>query len=411
MPITWKNVNQQLPDPAQLLRDARTSFGDSFKGVGNTLTGIQTGLQDADKQVFLDRINQFRTPEELQQAQDSGQLDALTSQFKYLDREVARNAPVERINNLRKDYLANQEYADKQLEINTRGLTSSAIQAALSGNTDEYNRILSENEIHSEDQLAVKGAQLLRDKQKATIEDVRLNRENDEYAERVNRKLHTETAYSLRDRALNDNASAAAGRAQLVNQMTSANIPQDIQDKFLQNFDADYQSRYGLTQDQQAEVDAITQKNNKIYSDYEKQYPVNTVFSFTDPERKTLGEVTQYIQDTLKVDDDGVSEGIGTAIDLLQEKRNIADTDNTILGALSLEAAKRTGVEAGLIGGLDDFNYKEFQRNLVAVYDEYKSSEANRVKLGKQKDIRDKGNAAAIADRRAKNLLLTQRNR
>ena len=85
MPITWRNVEgDQTRGAAMLFETARRAFGDgfgNFQGIIDSKNQVNQQNWDTQKEVntdqFLDRLAQYKTPEELAAAQQAGGEGAL----------------------------------------------------------------------------------------------------------------------------------------------------------------------------------------------------------------------------------------------------------------------------------------------------------------------------------------------
>jgi hypothetical protein len=120
-PITWRNIQGDTTGGvASLMEVARRSFNDgigNFQGVLDTHNKTRDANWEVQKQnntdQFLDRLTQFRTPEELAAAQQAGQLDALKAQFGgQIDRDAVRGAESKQADVLMQRIAAQNQYSD-----------------------------------------------------------------------------------------------------------------------------------------------------------------------------------------------------------------------------------------------------------------------------------------------------------
>lgn len=138
-PITWQNVNgPSLSDAAAPMAAAQRSFDTAFSRLGDELVRRQT-TQDANyaqgkvnnTEAFLSQISQYRTPEELQAAQESGVFDALRQRFgAQVDQAAVRQAQDLRPGVLQERVLRENQFNDAQLD-RAQASTRDAIMAAV----------------------------------------------------------------------------------------------------------------------------------------------------------------------------------------------------------------------------------------------------------------------------------------
>lgn len=131
-PITWRNVNgPDLRSGAAILGQAQQSFDKAFSGAQGVISdwqGIQEGNQENQVRLntedFLNTINRrFQDPAALEQAQQSGELDALRQQFGQYGLDTAQTN-VAAIDSLvgerRTQRQADQEYSDFETRLGNR---------------------------------------------------------------------------------------------------------------------------------------------------------------------------------------------------------------------------------------------------------------------------------------------------
>lgn len=140
-PITWQNVNgPSLTEAAAPLAAAQRSFDTAFSRVGDELVRRQT-TQDANyaqgkinnTEAFLAQISQYRTPDELQAAQQSGALGNMLDGFgAQVDQAAVRQAQDLRPGVLQERVLRENQFTDNQLD-REQAPTRDAIMAAING--------------------------------------------------------------------------------------------------------------------------------------------------------------------------------------------------------------------------------------------------------------------------------------
>lgn len=97
-PITWRNI--EGPDPVRALApfaSAASTINDGFSGLKKSFDEYQTGVKNRNTEAFLDALSQFRTPEDLEAAMQSGLIDRLRQQHGNLINPDAREAADKRL--------------------------------------------------------------------------------------------------------------------------------------------------------------------------------------------------------------------------------------------------------------------------------------------------------------------------
>jgi len=165
-PITWRNVNgPDLRSGAAILGQAQQSFDKAFsgaQGVINDWQGIQEANQantiDKNTEQFLNTINQrYRDPAALEQARQSGELDALRQQYgQYgLDTDKTNVAAIDSILGQRRTQRKeNQEYSDFETRLGNRAARDAHDVAIAEGRFEDAAKIRSENEFLNEGGMA-----------------------------------------------------------------------------------------------------------------------------------------------------------------------------------------------------------------------------------------------------------------
>lgn len=165
-PITWRNVNgPDLTGAAAILGRSQDNFQNMFSGLQNVMdTARNTQIANQENQVNLntDRFEQmlrerYRSPEELQAARQSGELDALRQQFgEYgLDTERTGAEAIDTlVTGLQSRARADQEYADYQRGLNNREAREAHDVAIAEGRFDDAARIRAETDFLNEGAMA-----------------------------------------------------------------------------------------------------------------------------------------------------------------------------------------------------------------------------------------------------------------
>lgn len=162
MPITWRNIeNDPTRGAALLFETARRSFNDgmgNFQGIVDSRNQLNQQNWDTQKEVntdqFLDRLAQYKTPEELAAAQQAGQLQALKAQFgEQIDRDAVRSAEAAAAEQLMKRITTQNLYEDDTRRRNERGAMDVGRGLLLNGDYAGFKKWAAENDLLDEAEL------------------------------------------------------------------------------------------------------------------------------------------------------------------------------------------------------------------------------------------------------------------
>ena len=153
-PITWRNIEapsfrDAILAGAQAQQTINSGF-DSFNKLidqeSKTNIANWDNTKNNNTQEFLNQLNQYRTPEELQAAQASGVLDALRQRFgAQIDQAAVRTAEDKRVGELTDRVLKANAYADDTELRTQRPIEQSFYQKLYSGDTAGAANVLKDN--------------------------------------------------------------------------------------------------------------------------------------------------------------------------------------------------------------------------------------------------------------------------
>ena len=145
-PITWQNVNgPNLAEALRPLQAAQSSFGNVFTGLGDILkdrSAIETAnaaqIAKNNTQTYLDEVARLgATPEQLQGAIQSGQLDKLRSSFgSAIDKAATRGAGETLLADRYKQVQAATEFGNTMLNEKTAPVMDRFKQATITGDKE-----------------------------------------------------------------------------------------------------------------------------------------------------------------------------------------------------------------------------------------------------------------------------------
>lgn len=140
MPITWRNIEApSLAGVAGMAESARRTFNDamtslrgSFDEYGEQIQTQWDQGKEANTQAFLDKLAQYKTPEELAAAQAAGEIQEFRQQFgNKIDAATVRDAEANMQQKLIERITAQNQYGDYNLDRGQRDqINETAMRAA-----------------------------------------------------------------------------------------------------------------------------------------------------------------------------------------------------------------------------------------------------------------------------------------
>lgn len=289
MPITWRNVES---DPtrgaAVLFESARRALNDGFTGFNGIIDSSNKVNQqnwDTQKEVntdqFLDRLAQYKTPEELAAAQEAGQLQALKAQFGgQIDRDAVRGAEAAQADVLMKRIAAQNQYGDDKINRDARPLMEQYQGLLAKKDTAGAAKFLADNRLAVDESGALKDLQSLEKtlfsqdidrgqlavsqgtlglaQQRAAQSTTLFNQNQAEYARNEKNRvalesgneltttMATQIGQSYMDSAVIPAETVESARTQLKNELTKNGTPPAVIDQLVTNFDSKVKSAHSL---------------------------------------------------------------------------------------------------------------------------------------------------------------------
>lgn len=428
-PITWRNVES---DPtrgaAVLFESARRSLNDGFKGFNGIIDSRNEVNQqnwDTQKEVntdqFLDRLAQYKTPEELAAAQEAGQLQALKAQFGgQIDRDAVRGAEAAQADVLMKRIAAQNQYGDDKINRDARPDAAVFDDLVAAGKlkeaadwkasrvlgTDESpftNRLLERGDVqfnqdNTKSQLAISQRQLGLD----IARDQRETKDwEDQWAETTQRRV----AIDLGDQALNGAADFASARSAYLTSAKEKGLRDDVVNAGLEALQKSYQTRTGLT----AEQDALLSSDSEVMAmtksaELAKEQLTKNRYSDPKATKVTEDEAIANIFPRVKGEEDETSNLIKTHLKTFKEKHkgSLEAAGITNLGPVVEQALKSSGVDEALLGD-DTMDFNGFQSKMTNALSDYVAY----TELRKQADT---ASSKAATKRMEKQLQMIQGN-
>lgn len=402
MPITWKNINQGSDMAAvRLLESAGRSINtgfDNFKGLLNeartTDEANRATTIDNNTDAFLDRLNQFQSPEALQQAQASGELDRLRQGFgAMIDKDQTRGAVDQQVNTLRER--TNQAYTFDQNRLEQeQAPVVENLRYAIANNDDATVRQLLEANPNLKNR-----AGLVTEFNSAERTRLEQTRGDAEYLRGENQRRGTELAQTRANEFLATAETSADGRAALNAWFQSdegRNTPPLVRQQLLAGFDSNYTAATGLTQEQNErlnttaesvdagiafELDRAKSEVDRVIADN----PVDPVLSFEDKDRVTLGQTRAWARDY--VDDWNLESNIDDALAFVKKDQKLTGkTDAKVPWGNLVRMAIEEAAQNETLFNDRDVDQADINKALSGVYSRWVQSTENKVKVREAED-------------------------
>ena len=424
--ITFRNVQGRSDAVgAQLLRDAGTSIKSGLGELGGIVddaTALRKGNEkivgDNATAAFKDKIASFGTTEELQAAQDSGEIDAFKSSLSPgADKDVLRTGVTDQLNSLRTKTLADQSFEKNQLEREVAPALDQLNAAIASGDTEQTAQLMRDNK----DRIAAIGklgdtTQAIEDEKRATTA-----RDRDEAVFKTQQAaIKSATA---KDALVQDTlglfSTLASGENNIIINGQKAGLsPTDV-GKAVEEYNTQFTLANGLNPgdleslqrvEQKAEITATREKAEATQElqSTEAQFPIKPQFNFADAEALQIGDavaageaagfdkdsawfgVSSVSEVVLSVKDDvletmkadrlaAIQKNTGTAATKEQKEAILTDVTN-IMPHIMTMAVKSMGSNDAY-GEADDLPAAKLQRVVEGLLKDYETNQLNSAKV------------------------------
>lgn len=217
MPITWRNIeNDPTQGAALLFETARRAFNDgmgNFQGIVDSRNDLNQQNWNTQKEIntdqYLDRLAQYKTPEELAAAQAAGDLQALKAQFGgQIDRDAVRGAEAAAATELMKRITTQNQYQDDTRRRSERDQMDIGRQLLLEKKYGEFDKLAGQYNLMDEPKLH----ELKRTYQRQDAQD---NRAERQLGISLNRANQETVRFNQEQEALNRNRFMGQQAAQI----------------------------------------------------------------------------------------------------------------------------------------------------------------------------------------------------
>lgn len=397
-PITWRSLQGASSTGAAAIMDsARGAFNDGFGALQGVLDKEQATAEanwDNTKQnntnQFLDKLNAFKTPEELAAAQASGELDALRSQYgAQVDSTAIRGAEGDLQQKLIERISAQNQYADDSLDRTQRGDVDAIKGMIAQRDFTGANSALERLELRNEAPLFEALQQGQRTQVEEGYQDRRFNMDEKKFgAEMSGIGLRNSAARlqltsqqeqqgmsAMVAQVLQNYPTEQAGREALLQMARDQGVSGKAVLAGVTELSGLYGAATGLTKEDQdelakrqtssqASLERFNQDEKTALDKVIKNAPVEPVYSFSDKDRMTEGQVYEQIAKVIPKNREETVKTIQDKVSDLSGKYKIPA--GMELGPVIQEAFKRTGTkgEDGAWFSLDaDVDSSVFESN------------------------------------------------
>lgn len=398
MPITWRNVNGDTTrGAAGILEVARRAFNDgfgNFQDIVNSRNEVNQQNWDTQKEVntdqFLDRLAQFKTPEELAAAQQSGQLDALKAQFAgQIDRDAVRGAEANQADVLMRRIAAQNQYADDKTNRDARPLVDQFNSLIADNKLDEARKFLQSNVLGT-DESAFSNLILDRndkqfsqsmEKSRLALQQAQEQRSQIDWNDKWSEINQRRSAVDLGDQALANATDFASARTAYLASAKQKGLRDDVVNLGLENLQKTYQARTGLTPEQDAAVSSNPEylklvKDAELNKELLSRNRYNEVKNFHITPEEAIGKVFKRVPG----EEDNTATKIQDELKTFLTAHPSAKEIN--MGPVLEQALASAGINENF-GVDDDLNLEGFQDKLAKAYEDYNAYDKLKIKAGK----------------------------
>lgn len=401
-PITWRSLQgASSTGAASIMDSARGAFNDGFGALQGVLDKEQATAEanwDNTKQnntnQLMDKYASYKSPEELAAAQASGELDALKAQFgNQYDAAAVREMEGGLQQKLIERISAQNQYADDSLDRTQRGDVDAIKGMIAQRDFTGANSALERLELRNEAPLFEALQQGQRTQVEEGYQDRRFNMDEKKFgAEMSGIGLRNSAAQlqltsqqeqqgmsAMVAQVLQNYPTEQAGREALLQMARDQGVSAKAVLAGVAELSGLYGAATGLTKEDQDELsrrqtysqsrlERFNQDEKTALDKVIKNAPVESVYSFSDKDRMTEGQVYEQIAKVIPKNREETVKTIQEKVGDLSGKYKVPA--GMELGPVIQEAFKRTGTtgEDGALFSLDaDVDSSVFEKNFNEV--------------------------------------------
>ena len=338
MPITWKNIEApSLAGVAGMAESARRTFNDAMSSLRGSFDEYGEQIQtqwdqgkEANTQAFLDKLAQYKTPEELAAAQAAGEIQAFRQQFgNKIDAATVRDAEANLQQKLIERIQAQNQYGDYNLDRSQRDQINAIQARAAAGdpgaiealkqysnnpkfaeylkNTQGYLDLHADN-VREDKKVTQDDRRIALEGERVGLERARNSRDQKVFDQTQDEYLGKRAAGVLVQDLISSGKDLATLRGELARQAEEGNWSPTVADFAQKDLASKYAITMDITPEQQKTMDGslapyvsrhdlATKNNKRIYESTLDQLPLNQEYAFTDkdyvPEGETIGQIAK----------------------------------------------------------------------------------------------------------------------
>ena len=399
MPITWRNIEgDHTRGAASLFETARRALNDgmgNFKGIVDSRNELNQQNWDTQKEIntdqFLDRLAQYKTPEELAAAQAAGSdLQALKAQFGgQIDRDAVRDAEANQAEVLMRRIAAQNQYADDKTNRDARPLVEQFNTLIANNDLAGARKFLNENTLGTDESqfsnliLDRNDKQFSQDMEKSrlALQQAQEHRNQIDWDDKWSEINQKRLAVDLGDQAMANATDFASARTAFLASAEQKGLRDDVVNLGLENLQKTYQARTGLTPEQDAAISANPEylklaKDAELNKELLGRNRYNDVKNFHITPEEAIGKVFKRVPG----EEDNTATKIQDELKTFLTAHPSAKEIN--LGPVLEQALASAGINENFVVD-DDLNLEGFQDKLAKAYEDYNAYDKLKIKAGK----------------------------
>lgn len=395
MPITWRNIeSDHTRGAASLFETARRALNDgmgNFKSIVDSRNELNQQNWDTQKEnntdQFLDRLAQYKTPEELAAAQSSGQLDALKAQFgAQIDRDAVRGAEANQTDVLMRRIAAQNQYADDKTNRDARPLVDQFNSLIADNKLDEARKFLQSNVLGTDESVFSNFILDRNDKQFSqsmekshlALQQAQERRSQIDWNDKWSEINQRRAAVDLGDQAMANATDFASARTAYLASAKEKGLRDDVVNAGLENLQKTYQARTGLTPEQDAAISSHPEylkmaKDAELQKELLGRNRYNDVKNFHITTDEAIGKVFKRVDGEEDNTASKIRDGIKTFLTAHPSAKEIN------LGPVLEQALVSAGINENMVFD-DDLNLEGFQDTLAKAYEDYNAYDKLKIK-------------------------------
>ena len=386
MPITWRNIeNDSTRGAALLLETARRALNDgmgNFKGIVDSRNELNQQNWNTQKEVntdqFLDRLAQYKTPEELAAAQAAGDLQRLKAQFgAQIDHDAVRDAEAAAAEQLMRRITAQNQYVDDKTNRDARPDIDHFYDLVGQGRLKEAAQWKADKQL-GVDESSLTNVLLDRndkqfsqsmEKSRLALQQAQERRSQIDWDDKWSEINQKRSAIDLGDQALANATDFASARTAFLASAKQKGLRDDVVNAGLENLQKTYQARTGLTPEQDAAISSNPEylklvKDAELNKELLGRNRYNDVKNFHITPEEVIGNVFSRVPG----EEDNTAAKIQDELKTFLTAHPSAKEIN--MGPVLEQALASAGINENFVVD-DDLNLEGFQDKLAKAYADY----------------------------------------